>query len=175
MIIGAKTTRFGGAEPTWSQWSFATTAGQHGAGFCPITGLQIPEGGYLSAGQSSTPLFGTFTLNSVTIKNSFLLGTDSFQAPAGQKLIQVCGALQAGPEYRGWFFAARDYNVDTNAGTAFTMLDDDVAGWSLNNVPQPGQSNSSCETWVIPVAAQTVIVAVNNWQSGAELYKVDLP
>lgn len=29
VIIGAKTTRFGGAEPVWSQWAFATTAGQN--------------------------------------------------------------------------------------------------------------------------------------------------
>ena len=29
VIIGAKTTRFGGAEPIWSQWAFATTARQN--------------------------------------------------------------------------------------------------------------------------------------------------
>ena len=169
--------RFGGGYSQWSAWSSSSAqpAGQHGEGFCPITGLPLPPTGYLSVSQSSTPLFGTFTLNSVTIKDMFRLGTDPFRAPVGQKLIKVCGTMQAGTDYKGWFSSPRDYNVDTDAGTAFTMLDDDVNGWSITDTPGPGQSKTSCETWVIPSTAQTVIVAVNNWQTGAQLYKVDLP
>ena len=169
--------RFGGGYSQWSAWSSSSVqpAGQHGEGFCPITGLPLPPTGYLSVSQSSTPLFGTFTLNSVTIKDMFRLGTDRYRAPMGRKLIQVCGTMQAGTDYRGWFSPPRDYNVDTDAGTAFTMLDNDVDGWRITDVPGPGQSKTSCETWVIPSTAQTVIVAVNNWQTGAQLYKVDLP
>ena len=169
--------RFGGGYSQWSAWSSSSVqpAGQHGEGFCPITGLPLPPTGYLSVSQSSTPLFGTFTLNSVTIKDMFRLGTDRYRAPMGRKLIQVCGTMQAGTDYRGWFSPPRDYNVDTDAGTAFTMFDNDVNGWSITDAPEPGQSKTSCETWVIPSTAQTVIVAVNNRQTGAQLYKVDLP
>ena len=102
-------------------------------------------------------------------------GNGSVPRPVGQKLMKVCGTMQAGTDYSGWFSSPRDYNVDTDAGTAFTMLDNDVNGWSITDAPGPGQSKTSCETWVIPSTAQTVIVAVNNWQTGAQLYKVDLP
>ena len=175
-IVGARVERYGGTAPSWSLWSdLVTTAGEHGGGFCPITGLPLPPTGYLSVGQSSTPLLGTFTLNSVTIKDTFLLGTSRYRAPMGRKLIQVCGTMQAGSDYEGFFSSPRDYNVDTDAGTAFTMLDDDVNGWFITDAPEPGQSKTSCETWVISSTAQTVIVAVNNWQTDAELYKADLP
>ena len=44
--------RFGGGYSAWSAWSssFAQPAAQHGEGFCPITGLPMPAGGYLGIG-----------------------------------------------------------------------------------------------------------------------------
>ena len=49
VLIGARTTRSGGDAPVWSPWAnLVMTSGQHGEGFCPITGLAIPEGGYLA-------------------------------------------------------------------------------------------------------------------------------
>ena len=61
--------RFGGGYSQWSAWSSSSAqpAGQHGEGFCPITGLPLPPTGYASVGSSTTHSLGrVFTLNSVT-------------------------------------------------------------------------------------------------------------
>ena len=45
-VAGITAGRFGGSYSTWSDWSSspAQPAGQHGEGFCPITGLPLPPG-----------------------------------------------------------------------------------------------------------------------------------
>ena len=180
-IIGARTTRVGGDSPTWSAWSgLVTTSGQHGAGFCPITGLPLPPEGYLSIGDAAKSDIGTFTLTGVANKATVQLGSNRVAPASGRQFITVCGRFQAAFEFTptsGTF-----YQVDTDAGIGFAYFDEDTTRWGT--VPE-GESRTGCEIWIIPATATTAIVAVNPNLLGAigeslhkgdvSLYRVDLP
>ena len=180
-IVGARTSRSGGEAPVWSSWStLATTAGQHGEGFCPITGLPLPPSGYLSVGERTTSLYShAFTLTGVTRKQSVSLSNKTFNAVDGQQFIKVCGTYHASntSTVNTSFWDGSDYQVDTDAGIGFSWPDNDVTPW--RQVP-PGRSRAGCQTWGVPKTATTVIVAVSNWTAGEQsastsLFKVDLP
>ena len=175
--VAGASGRFGGGYSTWSSWSSSSAqpAGQHGEGFCPITGLPLPPTGYLSVNQSTESVYGTFTLTEATHKANVLLGDDRFPPSNGRMLVKVCGRFQAGNEFPGWFYSPAFYQVDTDAGLAFTALDDDVTSWNGNGSVPAGQSRNGCETWEVPSNATTVIVAINNWQATTALYQVQLP
>ena len=182
VIIGAKTTRFGGAEPTWSQWSFATTAGQHGAGFCPITGLPLPPDGYSSVGDTET--FGVkpqsyvdVTLNSATTPASVPLADGStYEAPSGLKLLHLCVTFANGIGTGGdaYFRPGTHNNLSTDKGIGFVRVSD----WL--DTPKPdGFQLSGCDTWTIPQAATTAVYAIGystvGSAPGETLYRINLP
>ncbi len=152
------------------------TTGQHGEGFCPITGLPLPPEGYLSVGDSATHASGhIFTLDSVTKKPTIRLGDSTFPPFAGRQYVKVCGTVQASARFGKVFFFGRDYSVDTDAGLGFAFIDDSFTDWlDVGRIP-PGETNSACEVWDVPNTASTVIVAVNNWQANPALFSVDLP
>ena len=176
-IVGARTVRVGGDDPSWSEWSsLVTTAGQHGEGFCPITGLPLPPGGYLSPGTSASDSGGTrFTLNSVTVKATVRLDGENYRAPSGQKFIRVCASVKATPDYAFTFLFGRDYNVDTDTGLGFVIFDDGTNNWlDVGDIPA-GSTRTACDVWLVSATSQTVIVAYNKFLGDPALYKVDLP
>ena len=107
------------------------TSGQHGEGFCPITGLAIPEGGYLAIGNTAT--FGTkpvawldVTLNSATTPTSVdLANGKSYEAPHGSKLLDICVTVanKAGSDV--YFEPGTHNNLSTDQGIGFYR----VTGW----------------------------------------------
>ena len=175
VTVGAQTERFGATDLVWAQQhAVATTAGQHGDGFCPITGLPLGDEGYLSVGSSTTNSYGdVFTLDSVTkqlTRHSF--GSD-LSPNNGRQFIKVCGAIKVGA-FIGYVSAAYDYNVDTDAGIGFRQVDSSVTDWADVGLLGTGVSASACEIWDIPANAKTVIVAINNGQNSPGLYQIDL-
>ena len=182
VIIGAKTTRFGGAEPTWSQWSFATTAGQHGAGFCPITGLPLPPGGYSSVGDTETfgvkpQPFVDVTLNSATTPASVQVADGSaYEAPGGLKLLQLCVTVAngTGSGRDAYFEPGTHNNLSTNSGIGFVRVSD----W-LDAPILDGFSRTGCDTWTIPQTAATAVYAIGypkvGGNPGETLYRINLP
>ena len=176
VIIGARTSRLGGEAPTWSPWSsLVATAGQHGEGFCPITGLPLPPGGYLSVGTATTDSDGfTYTPTSVTTQRTVRLDGDDYLAPAGNKWLKVCASVKNTFTQPYFFLPAYDYNIDTDAGIGFVWVDDGTTNWVDVGVIPAGATRSACDVWMIPDDAQTVIVAYNDFLEDPVLYKVDL-
>ena len=175
-IVGARTTRFGGESPAWSDWSSpVATAGQPEDGLCPVTGLPLPPGGYLSVNQSTESASGTFTLTGVSRKANISLSGTGYPPRDGRAYVKVCGQFQAGNEERGWFYRSYDYQIDTDTGLAFAKLDQDVTPWNNDGPVPAGQSRTGCETWDVPSDAATAIVAINNQEAATALYQVPLP
>ena len=181
VIIGAGPTRFGGEAPVWSPWTnLVTTSGQHGEGFCPITGLAIPEGGYLAVGDTQT--FGTkptawidVTLNSATTPTSVDLGNgESYEAPRGLKLLDICVTVANGIGSDAYFEPGTHNNLSTDKGIGFVRVTD----WPGLAVPD-GDSRTACDAWTIPESATTAVYAIGYSKAGGvvgeTLYKIDLP
>ena len=179
-IIGARRERDGGEPTSWSaSWSgLVMTSGQHGGGFCPITGLPLPPGGYLSVGDTAS--IGTngksFKLDSANKKSTIMLQGTNYRPFGGRQFINICATVRASNNYREvYFIAGKEYNVDTDAGIGFADYDDSITSWlDLDTIPA-GQTGSACEVWNISANAKTVIIAVDKWQANPALYKVDLP
>ncbi len=177
VIVGARTVRFGGDDPVWSPWSnLVTTAGQHGEGFCPITGLPLPPGGYLSVGQSAVDVSGArFTLTSVARKASIKLGDEFYRAITGRQFVSVCGTYHNSADSEYLFLFGMDYNVSADAGVGFAVPDASLTGWlDVGRIPAGG-TRRACDVWEIPGSADTVIIAFNNFQANPALFRVDLP
>lgn len=184
VIVGARLTRSGGASPAWSGWSnLVATAGQHGEGFCPITGLPLPPGGYLGAGDTQT--FGipdiawvNVTLASASVRNHLTLGDGSdYRAPRGFKLLQTCvrveNSLNPGspPVY---FEPGRNNNLSTDRGIGFFRFSD----WADRGISR-GERHTGCDVWAIPESATTAVYAIgyafDRGTPGDTLYRIDLP
>ena len=172
--------RFGGGYSGWSGWSPAVQpAGQHGDGFCPITGLPLPPGGYLSIG--SAAVFGKY---SVTVT--------SIEAPASVTLTDADGNQSdyEAPSGRRWFRIrihhvnnydsdtitlerGKDYVLSTDAGNAFS--------WSTNRAVEAGSQRSDDSLlFDIPADAITAVFAIRPYTSttGAnspQLYEISIP
>ena len=176
VTVGAHTQRFRATDLVWAtRHAVATTAGEHGDGFCPITGLPLPDDGYLSVGNNTTHSNGNvFTLDSVTQQATRrdLLGTD-ISPTTGRLFIKVCGTISVGALIE-YVSAADYYNVATDAGIGFTASDTSVTDWADVGILRTGVTANACEIWDIPASANTVIVAVNNGQNSPGLYRVDL-
>ena len=176
VIIGARTSRLGGEAPVWSPWSnLVATAGQHGEGFCPVTGVPLPPSGYLSIGDTATAGDGyKFTLNGVTKQSTITSGVTRYLPVTGRQFIKVCTTVTSS-DYETWFLFGTDYNLSTDAGIGFAVPDDSTTGWlDLDAIPA-NTTRSACDIWEVPSTAGTVVVAYNNFQSNPTLYKVDLP
>ena len=176
VILGARTSRLGGEAPTWSDWSnLVTTAGEHGEGFCPITGFPLPPGGYRSVGTATTDSDGfSYTLTSATTKPTIRLDGVDYLAPAGRMWLKVCASVKASRTEPFFFVYAWDYNIDTDAGLGFIVPDDGTTNWvDVGEIPA-GATKSACDVWMVPDDARTVIVAYNNFMEDAVLYRVEL-
>ena len=181
-IVGARMARVGGEPPSWSAWSgLVTTSGQHGADFCPITGLPLPPGGYLSVGDAAESVTGTFTLTGVTEKADVQIGTNKIEPASNRQFIKVCGRYQS--DFDSFLFiSGLSYQVDTDAGIGFSYVDEDTTTWSNAT---GGRSRTGCEVWDVPATATTAVIAVNPNTVGSigealstgdvSLYSVDLP
>ena len=178
VIIGAKTTRFGGAEPTWSQWSYATTAGQHGAGFCPITGLQIPPGGYLGVGNTATFGSYTITINSIATPDSVTLSTTDGttverEAPSGRRWLRIYVTLVNKFDFAINLEDGKDYVLSTEVGNAFS--------WNRDVPLEPNrQYNNISLLFDIPQDATTAVLAVrpltaSTGDNAPRLFRVSIP
>ena len=175
---GGAADRFGGGYSQWSAWSSSSAqpAGQHGEGFCPITGLPLPPGGYLSVGNSTThPAGQIFTLNSVVKKATVTLDGENYIPFDGRQFLRVCGTVQAPSDSEWYFFSGREYHIDTDTGLGFAEFDHSATDWFDIGIIPAGETRSACETWDIPSNANTVVIAINNWRASPALYKVDLP
>ena len=173
VIIGAKNTRFGTSGLTWSAWSNpVTTAGQHGAGFCPITGLQIQEGGYLEVGETQHWTDASFRLTGATLPATRTHQGRIYEPHEGDRFLRLCGTgVNRGGLTR--FLAGYDNNLSTDAGVGFVESTDGNDWLSVGTIAD-GATVSACDTWVIPQAANTAVYAVFDSASEAVLFRIDL-
>ena len=142
---------------------------------CPITGLPIPEG-YLSVDEVTTSSDGQrFMLTEITRQSSVNLGGTDYLPFEGRQYVKVCGAVQAPADYSILFLAGYYNNLSTDSGLGFVTFDDDVTEWlEVGSVPA-GEVRRGCDIWEVPEDATTIIYAINNLDSDAGLYRVDLP
>ena len=175
VVVGAKKARYEDA-PVWSGvFGPVTTAGQHGAGFCPITGLPIPPGGYLNVGDTKTWSDATFTLNSATIIPSVTDSAGNAYTPAeGNKYLRLCSTWNNRTGGNLYYSAGVANNLSTDAGIGFISLFG--YGW-LDVTPMPnGTTRSACDAWLIPESAATAVYVIydSNSEGNAVLYQIDL-
>ena len=164
--------RLGGGWSPLSAWSIPAVqpAGQHGEGFCPITGLPLPEGGYLSVGDTISVGAGllTFRLDSATTPSSVpTAGGEDYTAPTGRKLLHLCGTRTNNLGSDWYFETGTHNNLSTDRGIGFARL----VGW--DNPLHSGFSVSGCDTWTIPQDATTAVYAIN-LPGESTLYQIDL-
>ena len=174
VIIGAQSARFGASDLVWSPWSNpATTAGQHGAGFCPITGLPIPEGGYLEVGETKLWSDGSFRLTSATTPATRVSGGTVYAPYEGDRLLRLCGTLSNQLGYATTNLAGYDNNLATDAGIGFTRHTDGTDWLEIGRI-EDGETASACDTWTIPGAATTAVYAIFDTANNAVLFRIDL-
>ncbi len=175
VLIGAQTLRFGATDLVWGTWaSPVTTAGQHGAGFCPITGLPLPEGGYLSVGETKVWSDATFKLDSAMLLSSLSLSGNTYVPRSGDKFLRLCSTLNNRTGANEYFSPGLDNNLSTDAGIGFANILG--YGW-LDASPVPhGQTSSACDVWTIPASATTAVYAIYdaNSDNNAVLFRIDL-
>ncbi len=173
-IVGARTSRFGGEQPVWSSWSAqVTTSGQHGAGFCPITGLPIPSGGYLNVGNYIRWNNAQFTLTSASVVPSRTVAGEEFVAVAGGKLLKLCARFTNNTGGNWWLIAGEDNNLSTDTGIGFYASGD--GDWLDVGIIPNGQTRSACDVWLIPSTATTAVYAVHGGDVGApHLYLINV-
>ena len=170
VLVGARMTRYADI-PSWSSiHPKVATAGQHGDGFCPITGLPIPEGGYLRVGDTYNWLDASFTLDSATTPASVPTeGGDTYTAPAGRKLLMLCSTQSNQTGGNFYFQSGTHNNVSTDSGIGFAK----VTGWGNAPIPN-GQTASECDAWSIPATATTAVYALSDGSNPDVLYQIDL-
>ena len=171
VLIGAQTLRFGATDLVWGAWaSPVTTAGQHGAGFCPITGLEIPTGGYLGVGDTHRWIDASFTLVAATLPASVPIeGLPDYVAQPGRKLLDLCTTFTNRTNDNLHSYPGARTNLSTDRGIGFAR----VSGW-INNFVSPGASRTACDTWAIPATATVAVYAVSNPPGTDILYRIDL-
>ncbi len=159
-IVGARTTRFDGDPASWSEWStLVTTAGQHGAGFCPITGLIIPPGGYLSVGGTTQSPAGSFTLTTATaptrIRLPYADDPNQLYGPRpGRRFVEVCGNFRHDFSSDTRLDAGWDTIIDSDTGSGFPVVD-------THQRIAPGATGHGCQIWNVPATATTAVYAVS--------------
>ena len=125
VTVGAHTPRFRATDLVWAtRHAVATTAGEHGDGFCPITGLPIPAGGYLSVGDTATFEEYFVTLNSADMPETIVRtrsdGTEYDRTPPpGRKWLAVSTRLQNDFDFTVRVDGGHDHVMSTDAGNAF--------------------------------------------------------
>ena len=184
-IVGARTARTGGDAPSWSVWSdLATTAGRHSAGFCPITGLPVPAGGYLGVGGTVESPAGSFTLTGVAAPSRITLPyaddpSQLYSPRAGRRFVQVCGNFRHGYSGESRLDPGWKTILDSDAGSGFARV-------NTHERISTDVTGHGCQIWDVPATAHTAVYAVNisgyspsNALTGAYdddigLYRIDL-
>ena len=143
---------------------------------CPITGLPIPEGGYLAVDDVTTASNDQlFMLTEITRQSSINLGGTDYAPFQGRQYVKVCGAVRAPEDYGIPVLAGYHNNLSTDSGLGFVTSDDDTTDWfEVGDVPA-GEVRRGCDIWEVPADATTVIYAINNFNAEAALYQVRLP
>ena len=171
VIIGAQSQRFGAPDQVWSPWSrLVTTAGLHGPDICPITGLQIPEDGYLGVGDTRHWSDAWLRLDSATTPPSVPTADGSdYSPPDGRKLLHLCTTWsnQSGKEL--YYQAGTHNNLSTDRGIGFAR----VMGWGDFATPS-GETYDACDTWSIPQAANVAVYAISNGSRPDVLFRIEL-
>ena len=171
--------RFGGSYSEWSAWSSfpAQPAGQHGDGFCPVTGLPLGEEGYLNVGD--TAAFGEYTVTVSSIETPDLVtftrsdGTRyDRQAPPGRRWLRIYMYLDNGEDFEITLTRGRDSVLDTNAGNAFS--------WSSERTVMAGSREYTSLLFDIPQGATTAVWAVRPYtvdtgDNAPQLYSIPIP
>ena len=181
--------RFGGGYSPWSSWSPspAQPSGQHGAGFCPITGMPMPEGGYLDVGDTVVSDYddASFTLTSAsapeTIPLDFPNNPSQLVSPRpGQRFVQVCGTFRHEPSGESALALGQSTVMDSDAGVGLAI-------YTTHDKVQAQTDGFGCEVWEIPAIAQIAVyvVSVGSYyfptgtvytrQEELGLYRIDLP
>ncbi len=165
--------RFGGAYSEWSVWSTvpAQPAGQHGDGFCPITGL--PPGGYLSVGETFTWSNASFRLDTAAIVPSTTSSSGRIITPFGSnRFLRLCSTNNNRTGSTLFFFPGIHNNLSTDAGVGFAI----APGW-IDTSPIPnGATRSACDVWEIPGSATVAVYAIwdGDIEQNAVLYRIEL-
>ena len=170
VIIGAQTQRFGAADLVWSPWSrLVTTEGQHGADVCPITGLQIPEGGYLGVGDTWFWSDASVRLDSATTPESVPKSDGSpYFPPGGRKLLNVCTTWNNESGGQLYNRAGARNNLSTDRGIGFVR----ILGWGDFAIPDEG-TYEACDVWSIPEASNVAVYAVSNGSQPDVLFRIE--
>ena len=170
--------RFNGPYSKWSSWSSspAQPAGEHGAGFCPITGLPLPPGGYLSVGDTRRWRDSTFTLNSATIVPTITSDSGiTFRPSQGNRFLRLCSTQSNQTGSPLFFIAGTHNNLSTDRGIGFVSILE--YGWLDASPVADGATVSACDVWQIPASAAAAVYAI--WDGDIEqdtvLYRIDLP
>ena len=180
-IIRATDTgdRFGGGYSQWSAWSTtaAQPAGQHGDGFCPITGLPLGDEGYLDIGDTVT--FGKY---SITIDSIEMPETVTFtrsdgtrydrESPPGRRWLRIRARLVNDGDGTVTLTRGLDHFLGTDAGNAFT--------WSAERAVESGATRDTSLHFDIPQDATTAVWAVRPFVSESgdnapQLFRFTLP
>ena len=177
-IIGAQTSRFGGEQPVWSAWSGkVTTSGEHGAGFCPITGIPLPPTGYLTIGDTATFDLGSDSFIDVKLESATIYETvefddgEQYYAPAGFEWLDLCVTVtnRSGNGESIYYSPGSHNNLSTDSGIGFIGFSA-WEGYSLED----GFQNTGCELWTVPEAASTAVYAVH-YIDDPLLFQIRLP
>ena len=171
--------RFGGSYSQWSAWSSSPSqpAGQHGDGFCPITGLPLAEDGYLNVGD--TAAFGRYTVTVSSIATPDLAtftwsdGTRyDREAPPGRRWLRIYMYLDNNEDFDITLTRGLDFFLDTNAGNAFS--------WSSERTVMSGDKRDTSLLFDIPQGTTTAVWAVRPYpvetgDNAPQLYSIPIP
>ena len=178
VIIGAQSARFGSQDLTWSGWSQpAATAGQHGTGFCPITGLPLGDG-YLGVGDSA--VFGSYSVavtSTETPRTVTLIDFDGNvsddEAPSGRRWFRLRLRQVNDFDFTVDVVTGKDYVLGTDAGDAFS--------WSPDLMVGPNsESTTQSLLFDIPQNATTAVLAVRplialSGDNAPQLFEISIP
>ena len=171
VLIGAQNTRFGDPEISFGRSSAEVmTAGLHGEGFCPITGLQIPDEGYLTVGETATWTNYGLTLDTATAPPRVPLSDGTDYAPyQGRKLLRLCTTQSNQTGGDVYFQTGTHNNVSTDRGIGFSR----VTEWG--DIPiTDGSTKSACDTWSIPGSATVAVYAIDDATNPNVLFRIEL-
>ena len=155
-----------------------TTAGQHGAGFCPITGLPLPPGGYLGVGDTATFGSYTITINSIATPDSVTFSrtdgtTFEREPPSGRRWLKIYVTLANRFDFAVIFENGKDYVLSTEVGNAFS--------WNTDKSLDPDRRyNNIGLLFDIPKDATTAVLAVRpltatSGDNAPNLFRVSIP
>ena len=172
---------------TYSEWVFLTTAvptcpnpGDHAQpGFCPITGIAIPQDGYKGVGDKATWGLFSVTLNEVETPETVSLvksdGTESDdEPPVGRRWLLVKVRVDNDMPWTVTMDDGSDYILDTNTGSGF--------GWNSSISTASGYYRSNLgvlfdvpESAALAVFAIRPVIASSGSDNAPELFCIPIP